>query len=95
MDCFRCSFNHIESQNAHTMAACDNLNFKNSNHTHEVVNTADEGSTHINCSVPHFGFIDNPKYGAQLAWWLQFFPPEQFLIVSAWQLRDPEESVKV
>lgn len=49
----------------------------------------------FDCSIPHFGFIDQSKYAAQFAWWLRFFPPERFMFVSSWQLHDEEESLRV
>jgi hypothetical protein len=48
-----------------------------------------------NCALPHYRFIDHGLYAAQLAWWLSFFPPERFLIISAWQLHDLDEAVRV
>lgn len=36
-----------------------------------------------------FSVLAVGNYAAQLAWWLQFFPADHFLIVSTAQLRDP------
>eukprot|EP00892_Ulva_mutabilis_P011466 jgi/Ulvmu1/8692/UM047_0032.1 len=34
-------------------------------------------------------------YAAQIAWWLSFFPPERFLIITSQQLHDPKQQVQV
>jgi hypothetical protein len=36
-----------------------------------------------------FSVLAIGNYAAQIAWWLQFFPADRFIIVSAAQLRDP------
>lgn len=38
---------------------------------------------------------DYSSYAAQLGWWLSFFPPEQFLVLTADDLRDPHRRLKV
>lgn len=38
---------------------------------------------------------DYSAYAAQIAWWLAFFPPEQFLILTNDDLRDPRRRVRV
>lgn len=45
----------------------------------------------------HFGFgmLSVSNYAAQLAWWLNFFTPDRFLIISSQELRDEESSMKV
>jgi hypothetical protein len=35
------------------------------------------------------------QYAVQLAWWLAFFRPERFLIVTAAELKDPNAQVEV
>lgn len=35
------------------------------------------------------------EYASKLAWWLAFFPPERFLIVTSQQLRAPGGRVRV
>lgn len=34
-------------------------------------------------------------YAVQIAWWLAFFPPERFLILTSSELRDPTSAVQV
>jgi hypothetical protein len=81
-DCYRCAFNYVE-------------NIKNYVR-HECESVALFGPPEFrNCSAPHFGFVEHGLYAAQLAWWLRFFPPERFYIISAWQLRDPAEAIRV
>lgn len=45
----------------------------------------------------HFGFgkVSVSNYAAQLAWWLNFFSPDRFLIVSSDVLRDKDSSLQV
>ena len=45
----------------------------------------------------HFGFgaLSVSNYAAQLAWWLNFFTPDRFLIISSRELRDEENRLKV
>ena len=47
------------------------------------------------CSPPSLPTTHVAYYAAQLAWWLRFFPPERFLIISSWQLHDPVERIRV
>ena len=35
------------------------------------------------------------SYAAQLAWWLQFFPPERFMVITATQLEDEPQRLQV
>ena len=77
---FSCAFNYINVAQEPVAVACEEQQ-------------SSLGAR--NCSVPHYGFIDHGMYGAQLAWWLQFFPPEQFLVVSSGQLWDPHERIQV
>ncbi|NJR41872.1 MAG: hypothetical protein HC767_03635 [Akkermansiaceae bacterium] len=79
-ECFPCAFNFIDLGNETVQQACQQ-------HEKFLKNQ--------NCSEPHYGFIDHGLYGAQLAWWLRFFPPEQFMVVSSGQLRNPEERIQV
>ena len=78
--CFTCAFNYIDLRSEDVRAACG---------AHEANLKA--GS----CSEPHYGLIDHGLYAAQLAWWLRFFAPEQFLVVSTGQLRDASQRVQV
>jgi hypothetical protein len=34
-------------------------------------------------------------YAAQLAWWLSFFPPDRFLLVTSQELHDPDTALQV
>jgi hypothetical protein len=104
MDCFRCSFNYIEVDTEPAHTACRRLlnasYYATQNSSVKGVSSFTPGGISpdekgFSCYVPHFKFIDQSKYAAQLAWWLLFFPPERFLIVSSWQLRDPYEAAKV
>lgn len=66
-------------------------------------------TTHCNTQLPEvhrskLGCVSEPKlmtfvqyssYAAQIAWWLAFFPPEQFLVLTISELRDPARRVKV
>jgi hypothetical protein len=78
-DCHRCGFTWINT-NGHACRALESHS---------------EPPPPLNCSAPSYTFLDHALYAAQLAWWLQFFPPSRFLVVSSWQLRDPIERVKV
>ena len=42
-----------------------------------------------------FNMLDVSNYAAQLAWWLSFFPPERFIVVSSLELRHQESRLKV
>eukprot|EP00892_Ulva_mutabilis_P012326 jgi/Ulvmu1/9466/UM052_0034.1 len=79
-DCHQCHFGYIDQKVA--SGACAEL---------ERTGPPDLAT----CAEPSHRFIDHGLYAAQLAWWLRFFPPEQFLIISSWQLRDPEERIRV
>lgn len=79
-ECFSCAFNFIDLASEPVQTACEEQQWSLHNR---------------NCSKPHYGFLDHGLYGAQLAWWLRFFPPEQFLIISAWELRDPAQRIEV
>ena len=48
-----------------------------------------------NCSQPTNGFVDQGLYAAQLAWWLRWFPPDRFLVLSTTELRHPRSAVNV
>lgn len=45
----------------------------------------------------HFGFgaLSVSNYAPQLAWWLNFFTPDRFLIISSQELRDEDNRMKV
>eukprot|EP00892_Ulva_mutabilis_P004466 jgi/Ulvmu1/2391/UM131_0002.1 len=34
-------------------------------------------------------------YAAQIAWWLSFFPPDRFLIITSQQLHNPDQQVQI
>ena len=42
-----------------------------------------------------FSVLDYSSYAAQIAWWLQFFPPEQLYIVTTETLHDENKRVTV
>lgn len=44
---------------------------------------------------PGFRMLGVGKYAAQLAWWLNFFPPDRFLIVSSAQLWTEDTRMEV
>jgi hypothetical protein len=54
-----------------------------------------------NCSynqIPHVTGVPITQYGlyaAQIGWWLSFFPPEQFMILTQEQIEDPEQALPV
>jgi hypothetical protein len=81
-DCYKCAYSYIDVRLSKVREACAPL---------ETIGPPE----FRNCSVPHFGFTQHGLYAEQIAWWLQFFPPEQFMIVSATQLRDPEQQIQV
>lgn len=79
-DCHRCHFGYIDQKEASGPCA-------------EVERT---GPLDFHtCTTPSHRFLDHGLYAAQLAWWLRFFPPERFLIISSWQLHDPVERIRV
>lgn len=47
------------------------------------------------CNPPSLPTTHVAYYAAQLAWWLAFFPPERFLILTSAQLHSPEEQLEV
>lgn len=47
------------------------------------------------CSPESLNYVQVSNYAAQLAWWLAFFPPEQFLILTSAELHDPDRQVNV
>eukprot|EP00892_Ulva_mutabilis_P001583 jgi/Ulvmu1/11425/UM075_0091.1 len=42
-----------------------------------------------------FSALDYSSYAAQIAWWLQFFPPEQIYIVTPDVIKDPKRQMQV
>ena len=81
-DCYKCAYSYIDVRRGLVQEACKPL-----------LTSGPAGFR--NCSAPHFGFIEHGLYAAQIAWWLQFFGPERFMIISASQLRDPEQQLQV
>lgn len=79
-DCHRCHFGYINRTSA--AAECERAG---------AVGPPEFGS----CAEPAHRFLDHGLYAAQLAWWLRFFPPEQFRVISSRRLRDPEARVQV
>jgi hypothetical protein len=79
-DCFKCGFTYMLRQQD---AAED---------CRRVASLPDPP---FDCSKPGYGFMDHGLYAAQLAWWLQFFPPEHFLIVPSAELWDEAERLEV
>ena len=47
------------------------------------------------CHPDVLDYVQVSNYAAQLAWWLAFFPPEQILILTSAELRDPARQVQV
>ena len=48
--------------------------------------------------IPHVPTVPLTQYGlyaAQIAWWMSFFPPETFLMLTQEELQDPECVVPV
>jgi hypothetical protein len=42
-----------------------------------------------------FNMVDVSNYAAQIGWWLNFFPPERFLVISSLELRSEHGRIKV
>lgn len=42
-----------------------------------------------------FNMVDVSNYAAQIGWWLNFFPPERFIVVSSLELRNEEGRITV
>lgn len=80
-DCFKCSFTFI-ARHGEAKAACDALAKKK----HRKL---------PDCSKPTNGFLDHGLYAAQLAWWLQWFPADRFLVLSSNELRTNEGALNV
>lgn len=47
------------------------------------------------CSPPSLPTTHVAYYAAQLAWWLAFFPPERFLILTSSELHSREQQLQV
>lgn len=47
------------------------------------------------CPTGSVPMVHTGLYAAQIAWWLAFFPPERFLILTSSELRDPTSAVLV
>lgn len=48
--------------------------------------------------IPHVASMPLTQYGlyaAQIAWWMSFFPPDSFLILTREELMDPDRVFKV
>lgn len=49
-------------------------------------------------SIPHVPTVPLTQYGlyaAQIAWWLSFFPPEQFMILTQEEIEDSDSALDV
>jgi hypothetical protein len=46
-------------------------------------------------SERRFTMLDASNYAAQIGWWLNFFPPERFVVVSSLELRDGRGRIEV
>jgi hypothetical protein len=42
-----------------------------------------------------FSVFDYSMYAPQIAWWLEFFPPEQIKILTSRQLKEPSQRIPV
>ena len=42
-----------------------------------------------------FSVLDYSSYAAQIAWWLEFFPPEQMFVVTSNALKDRDRQTQV
>ena len=49
---------------------------------------------HNGCHPDILDYVQVSNYAAQLAWWLAFFPPEQILILTSAELRDPAQQIQ-
>lgn len=47
------------------------------------------------CPTGSVPMVHTGMYAVQIAWWLAFFPPESFLILTSSELRDPALAVQV
>lgn len=47
------------------------------------------------CKPDVLNYVQVSNYAAQIAWWLAFYPPEQILIITSSELRDPDRQVNV
>lgn len=47
------------------------------------------------CKPDVLNYVQVSNYAAQIAWWLAFYPPEQILIITSSELRDPGRQVNV
>lgn len=50
---------------------------------------------HRGCNPPSVPTTHVSYYAAQLAWWLAFFPPERFLILTSTELHSPDSQLEV
>jgi hypothetical protein len=42
-----------------------------------------------------YNAVDVSNYAAQIAWWLNFFPPERFMVISSSELQKEENRLRV
>eukprot|EP00892_Ulva_mutabilis_P001893 jgi/Ulvmu1/11704/UM008_0115.1 len=78
-----------------TWQECHQCTFTLFNSTHCAnASTAEDRAALNGCDPPRMQLTDYSSYAAQLAWWLAFFPPEQFLILTTDDLRDPKRRLR-
>lgn len=80
-----------------TWQECFRCSYMLFNSTHCRTHLSDEARAALGCGTAPklMTFVQYSSYAAQLAWWLAFFPPEQFLILTVSELRDPSQRTQV
>lgn len=80
-----------------TWQECFRCSYMLFNSTHCHTQLSDEARATLGCGAAPklMTFVQYSSYAAQLAWWLAFFPPEQFLILTSSELRDPSQRAQV
>eukprot|EP00892_Ulva_mutabilis_P001536 jgi/Ulvmu1/11383/UM075_0045.1 len=66
----------------------------NTTHCRTQLPAPDRGRIGCDLEPKLLTFVQYSSYAAQIAWWLAFFPPEQFLILTIAELRNPARRVE-
>ena len=82
-DCFRCRYSSV------SLDACE---ARNSSRPHFAPCARAFGKREMQAV---YNVLSAGHYAAQLAWWLQFFPPERFMVVTSAQLVDNKARTQV
>ena len=79
---------HVQSS-TRTWHSCFQCLYSHVDESHCAALSLDDRAAFDRChGARGFNMLDVSNYAPQLAWWLNFFRPEHFLIISSQELRD-------